>query len=467
MTKRIEEDSMGPIEVNEDRLWGAQTQRSLNHFSIGREHMPEEIIHAYSVIKEAAATVNAKNKSINQEKSNLIKKACQDIRQGKLTDHFPLYVWQTGSGTQTHMNVNEVIANHAAQQQGMPLGGKKPLHPNDDIYTGQSSNDTFPTAMHIAVCQLVCHQLLPALHQIKSTLAKKINEFDDIIKIGRTHLQDAVPLTLGQSFSSYYAQIEDSERDIFEGLERCYRLAIGGSAVGTGLNTPKQFKQEMIDAICNITSLPFEANPNAFSALSAHHEINKLNFSLTNLASSLSKMANDIRYLASGPRAGLGELILPQNEPGSSIMPGKVNPTQCEALTMIAAQVMGNSTTINIAASQGQFELNVYKPVIAHNIIQSLKLLSDGVRAFDQHCLQGIQANKEKINQHVQSSLMLVTALNSTIGYDQAAKVAKQAHQKNITLKEACLAMNLLDEATLDRLLDPSSMVPEQDDDLQ
>lgn len=464
MAKRIEHDSMGQIEVEDKALWGAQTQRSLAHFSIGKELMPVEIIHAYAVIKQAAAQVNGKHKRLSKEKSELIIEACQDIQKGKLAEHFPLYVWQTGSGTQTHMNINEVIANAAAQKQNKPLGQKDPLHPNDDINIGQSSNDTFPTTMHIAICKLLTENLLPTIQKFKHTLNEKINAFDHIIKIGRTHLQDAVPLTLGQVFSSFYAQIEDSERDIFNALESCYRLAIGGSAVGTGLNTPKDFKYEVIEAISTITKLPFEPNPNGFSALSAHHEINKLSLSLVNLATSLTKIANDIRWLASGPRAGIGELILPQNEPGSSIMPGKVNPTQCEALTMICAQIMGNGHTINFASSQGHFELNVYKPVIAYNIIQSIQLLNDGMLAFNQHCLIGIQANETAIQKNVSASLMLVTALNDAIGYDKAAEVAKKAHQEHSSIRDACLALGILDEQQLDELLNPSNMIPTNED---
>jgi fumarate hydratase, class II len=455
---RTENDSMGNIEVNQGMLWGAQTQRSLQNFQIGCESMPQPIIKAYAYIKKACATVNCKNKTLSEDKEKAIHKACDDILNGTLDQHFPLKVWQTGSGTQTHMNINEVIANRAAQDQNLPLGQKDPIHPNDHVNQSQSSNDTFPTAMHIAVVQSIVHQVLPEIESMITMLNKKENEFDSIIKIGRTHLQDAVPLRLSQAFSSFTAMLRHSRNELFLALDPLYELAIGGTAVGTGLNTPKDFAENVVDIISTETTLPFLPAQNKFAALSGHAPIVGAMSALKNLAMTLFKMANDIRFLASGPRCGLGELILPANEPGSSIMPGKVNPTQCEALTMIAAQVFGNDATVGFAASQGHFELNVYKPVIAYNVLQATQLLSEGMKSFTKNALDGLKANEANIAKHLEQSLMLVTALNPIVGYDKSAEIAYNAHAKGITLKASCVELGFLSENDFDRHVDPKSM---------
>ncbi|HJN37311.1 MAG TPA: class II fumarate hydratase [Gammaproteobacteria bacterium] len=461
---RTENDSMGSIEVDNDKLWGAQTQRSLENFEIGSEPMPTSIIKAYAYIKKACATVNHQNKTLSEDNKQSIHKACDDIINGTLQAHFPLGVWQTGSGTQTHMNVNEVIANRAAQSLNLPLGTKSPVHPNDHVNQSQSSNDTFPTAMHIAITQAIVYQILPEIEAMLTLLSQKENEFDNIIKIGRTHLQDAVPLSLSQAFSSFTSMLRHSRNEIFLALDPMYELAIGGTAVGTGLNTPKDFAQNVVDVISEETSLPFLPAQNKFAALSSHAPIVQAMGSLKNLAMSLFKMANDIRFLASGPRCGLGELILPANEPGSSIMPGKVNPTQCESLTMIATQVFGNDATVSFAASQGHFELNVYKPVIAYNVLQAAQLLSEGMKSFSKNALKGLKANEANIKKHLDQSLMLVTALNPIIGYDKAAKIAKNAHQKGLTLKASCVELGYLSENEFDRYSNPKNMLNNSDD---
>lgn len=456
---RLESDSMGTIEVPADHFGGAQTQRSLINFNIGRETMPRELIRAFGVLKKAAAITNRELDKLSKEKEKLIVQAADEVIEGKLNDHFPLHIWQTGSGTQTNMNTNEVISNRAIQIAGGEMGSKKPIHPNDDVNMSQSSNDTFPTAMHIAAAEMINHQLIPAVKMLRDTLAKKEKEFKGIIKIGRTHLQDAVPLTLSQEFSGYVAQLDHDLKAIHEVLPNLYRLAIGGTAVGTGLNTHPQFAEKVSAHIAALTKLPFVSAKNKFAALAAHDEIVLTSGVLKTLACSLMKFANDIRWLASGPRCGLGELTLPANEPGSSIMPGKVNPTQCEAMTMVCVQVMGNDATIGFAGSQGNFELNVYKPVMIYNLIQSIYLLADTSRSFNEHCAVGITANNDKIDEYLHGSLMLVTALNQVIGYDKASKIAKKAFADGTNLKDACLALGFLSAEEFDKAVDPKKMV--------
>ena len=453
---------MGEVNVPEDAYYGAQTARSLENFDIGTEKMPGELIAAFAVLKKAAAQVNCELGLLAEKKTRLIVQAAEEVIEGKLDDHFPLSVWQTGSGTHTNMNVNEVIANRAIELAGGVLGSKKPIHPNDDVNRSQSSNDTFPTAMHIAAAVAITRDLLPAVEMLAGSLNEKSREFSDIVKIGRTHLMDAVPLTLGQEFSGYAEQIERGRRRIAQCLPGLYELAIGGTAVGTGLNTHPEFAVRAARKIADLTGLPFVTAPNKFEALAAHDTMVETSGALTTLAVSLTKVANDIRWLASGPRCGIGELSIPANEPGSSIMPGKVNPTQCEALTMIAAQVMGNHTTITFAGASGNFELNVYKPVIIHNLLQSVRLLSDGCRSFGQRCVAGITANEAVIAEHVRKSLMLVTALNPHIGYDKAARIAKQAHAQGTTLKEAAVSLGLLSAEEFDRLVVPEKMTRPQ-----
>lgn len=456
---RTESDSMGTIEVPADHYGGAQTQRSLINFNIGRETMPPELIRAFGILKKAAAITNFELKKLSKDKEKLIIEAAQEVIDGKLNEHFPLYIWQTGSGTQTNMNANEVISNRAIQMAGGEMGSKSPIHPNDDVNMSQSSNDTFPTAMHIAAAEMITHQLIPAVTALRDTLLKKQNEFKDIIKIGRTHLQDAIPLTLGQEFSGYVSQLEFDLRTIQAVLPSLYQLAIGGTAVGTGLNTHPQFADKVAAEIATLTKLPFVSAKNKFAALAGQEEMVFTSGALKTLASSLMKIANDVRWLSSGPRCGLGELHIPENEPGSSIMPGKVNPTQCEAMTMVCVQVMGNDTAIGIAGSQGNFELNVFKPVIIYNLIQSIYLLTDTCNSFNEHCAKGITANKEKIDEYLHKSLMLVTALNQVIGYDKASKIAKKAHKDKSTLKEACLALGFLTADEFDKVMDPKKMV--------
>jgi fumarate hydratase class II len=462
-TTRTETDSMGPVEVPADRYWGAQTQRSLHHFSIGEDRMPVEVIRAFGVLKKACALVNAELGKLPREKADLIVRAAEEVAEGKLDDHFPLFVWQTGSGTQTNMNVNEVIANRAIELAGGELGSKRPVHPNDDVNMSQSSNDTFPSAMHIAAVRMVVERLLPSVRALRDALARKAEEFAGIVKIGRTHLQDAVPLTLGQEFSGYVAQLDDGIARIEESLSGLYRLAIGGTAVGTGLNAPREFGDRVAARVAELTGLPFVSDPNKFAALAAHDAMVHAHGALRTLAVSLMKVANDIRWLASGPRSGLGELSLPENEPGSSIMPGKVNPTQSEALTMVCCQVMGNDVAVAVAGSQGNFELNVFKPVIARNFLHSARILADACRTFREFCVEGIRPNRERIAELVDRSLMLVTALSPRLGYDKAAEIAKKAHREGKTLKEAALELGYLSEAEYDELVRPERMVGPED----
>lgn len=455
---RTESDSIGTIDVPADQYGGAQTARSQINFAIGREKMPPELIRAFGILKKSAALANLELNKLPQEIGELILKAADEVISNELDDHFPLSIWQTGSGTQTNMNTNEVISNRAIELAGGKLGSKDPVHPNDHVNMSQSSNDTFPTAMHIAAVEMIVNQLIPAVTHLRDALAKKQEEFTDIVKIGRTHLQDAVPLTLGQEFSGYVAQLNANLSAITDVLPHLHRLALGGTAVGTGLNTHKEFALRACKHIEAMTGQPFISAPNKFAALAAHDEIVLASGVLRTLACSLMKIANDVRWLASGPRSGLGELILPANEPGSSIMPGKVNPTQCEALTMVCTQVMGNDAAIGFAGSQGNFELNVYKPVMIYNLIQSIYLISDGCESFTTHCVVGIEANRTRINEHLNNSLMLVTALNPVIGYDKAAEIAKKAHKEVLTLREACLALGYLTGDQFDEAMQPQQM---------
>jgi fumarate hydratase class II len=455
---RTETDSMGPIEVPADRYWGAQTQRSLHHFSIGEEHMPRPVIRGMAVLKKAAALVNQELGKLPADQADLIVRAADEILAGQLADEFPLFVWQTGSGTQTNMNVNEVISNRAVELAGGKKGAKDPIHPNDHVNLSQSSNDTFPTAMHVAAAEEVVHRLLPAVQALRDALDVKAKGFDDIVKIGRTHLQDAVPMTLGQEFSGYVAQLDADRARIEATLPGLYELAIGGTAVGTGLNAPPEFAERVAAKIAELTGLPFVSAPNKFAALAAHDALVHASGALRTLAVSLMKIANDIRWLASGPRAGLGELTLPENEPGSSIMPGKVNPTQSEALTMVCTQVLGNDVTIGVAGSQGNFELNVFKPVMILDFLQSVRLLTDAQTNFRRFAVEGLEANTDRIAEHVASSLMVVTALTPHLGYDRAAEIAKHAHHRRTSLKEAAVALGHLTAEEFDRLVRPERM---------
>lgn len=459
MTTRIETDSMGEIAVANDRYWGAQTERSLHHFNIGSDIMPKEVTHAFGILKKAAALTNVDLGKLPQDKASLIIKAADEVSRGLLDDHFPLHVWQTGSGTQSNMNANEVISNRAIALAGGELGSKTPIHPNDHVNMSQSSNDTFPTAMHIAAALAFKQKLLPAVTALRNGLAAKMDAFKDIVKIGRTHLQDAVPLTLGQEFSGYVAQLDACIKRIELVLPELYELALGGTAVGTGLNTHPQFAEKAAAHIAALTGLPFVSAPNKFAALAAHEPLVMAHSVLKTLACALMKIANDVRWLGSGPRCGIGELILPENEPGSSIMPGKVNPTQCEAMTMVCAQVIGNDTSVAVADSQGNFELNVFKPVIIFNVLHSLNLLSDTCRSFQEFCVEGLQANRAVIDQYVQNSLMLVTALNQHIGYDKAAKIAKTAHHDNTSLLEAAVKLGFLTEQQFKDYVRPEKMI--------
>jgi len=456
---RTESDSFGPIEVPAERYWGAQTQRSLRYFAIGDDVMPREVIHAFGVLKKAAALVNLALGLLPADKARVIAQVADEIAAGKLDEHFPLRVWQTGSGTQTNMNVNEVIANRAAELAGLPMGGKKPLHPNDDVNMSQSSNDTFPTAMHIAAVEASERSLVPTVRRLRDALAAKAEEFRDVVKIGRTHLMDAVPLTLGQEFSGYVAQLDADLGRLRAVLPDLCELALGGTAVGTGLNAPPRFGELAAAKIAELTGLPFVTAPNKFAALAAHDALVMASGALRTLAVSLMKIANDLRWLGSGPRAGLGELRLPENEPGSSIMPGKVNPTQCEAMTMVCVQVLGNDAAIAMAGSQGNFELNVFKPLIVHDFLHSTRLLTDACRSFTDHLVVGLQADRARIAQLMQSSLMLVTALSPHIGYDKAAQVAHKAHHENTTLRDAAVALGYLTGEEFDRLVRPDTMV--------
>ncbi len=459
MDVRIESDSMGDVPVPADRYWGAQTQRSLQNFRIGHDHFPREMIRALGVVKKAAALTNRELGSLEAEITDLIVAAATEVIDGKFDDHFPLVVWQTGSGTQSNMNANEVISNRAIEQAGGSMGSKDPVHPNDHVNRGQSSNDVFPTAMHIAAADAIENQLLGSLQQLHATFESKSKEFDDIIKIGRTHLQDATPLTLGQELSGHAHQLSEGIRRARQALAPLYQLALGGTAVGTGLNTHKDFADEVAGHIAQITGQPFVTAPNKFEALAAHDAIVEASGQLRTIAASLMKIANDVRWLASGPRCGFGEIRLPENEPGSSIMPGKVNPTQCEALTMVCVQVMGNDTAVGFAGSQGNFELNVFKPVMIHNLLHSARLLTDAVRSFNDNCAFGIEPNRERIEELMHQSLMLVTALNPHIGYDNAAKVAKKAYADGTTLSEAAVALGLLQEGEFEQKVDPAKMV--------
>ena len=457
-TTRMETDSMGAIEVASDRYWGAQTERSLLHFNIGHDVMPREMIRALGILKKAAALVNVDLKKLAPEKARFITQAADEVIEGKLDAHFPLRIWQTGSGTQTNMNANEVISNRAIELAGGVLGSKKPVHPNDDVNMSQSSNDTFPTAMHIAAAMQVKNALLPAVRQTAEAIEAKAHLFAGVVKVGRTHLQDATPLTVGQEMGGWAALLRADLARQEQALDGLYNLAIGGTAVGTGLNAHPEFAERAARKIAELTGLPFRSHPNKFAALSAHDEIVFASGALKTLAASLMKIANDIRWLASGPRCGLGELTLPENEPGSSIMPGKVNPTQCEAITMVAVQVMGNDAAIGFAGSQGNFELNVFKPVMIHNFLHSVRLIADACHGFVEYAVKGMEIDRERIDQYVKNSLMLVTALSPRIGYDKAAKVAHTAHHEKISLREACLKLGYLSGEEFDRLVRPEEM---------
>ncbi len=459
MESRIEKDSMGEVKVPASVYWGAQTQRSLENFKIGSQRFSRSMIWAMGVVKKAGAQANLELGKLSAEKAALIEKASDFVIKGELDDNFPLVVWQTGSGTQSNMNVNEVIANRAIELAGGVVGSKDPIHPNDDVNKSQSSNDTFPTYMHLAAVKEVTEKLLPNLKHFRLALDKKAKEFKSVIKIGRTHMMDATPLTLGQEISGYVAQLELAEKNIEGTLSAVYELSLGGTAVGTGINSHPDYAKLVAKKIANLTGQPFVSAPNKFAVSSAHDALVILSSSLKNLAVSCMKIANDVRLLASGPRCGLGELILPANEPGSSIMPGKVNPTQCEALTMVCAQVMGNDVTVGIAGSQGHLELNVYKPVIIHNVLESVVLLGDAVLSFSRNCVEGMTANHHRIQQNLENSLMLVTALNQVIGYDKAAKIAKKAWEENLTLKQAATELNFISESDFDKYVRPEKMV--------
>ncbi len=460
MTKtRTETDTFGPIEVAADRFWGAQAQRSLGNFKIGWEKQPASIVRALGIVKRAAAETNMALGKLDKTIGETIVKAAQEVIDGRLDDHFPLVVWQTGSGTQSNMNANEVISNRAIEMLGGVMGSKKPVHPNDHVNMAQSSNDTYPTAMHIACAEQVTHELMPALAHLHTALKKKVAAFDHIIKIGRTHTQDATPLTLGQEFSGYAAQVSSANHRLKQSLEGLYELAQGGTAVGTGLNAPKGFAEGVAARIAAITHLPFVTAPNKFEALAAHDAMVFAHGAINAAAVALFKIANDIRFLGSGPRSGLGELALPENEPGSSIMPGKVNPTQCEALTQVCAHIFGNNAAITFAGSQGHFELNVYNPVMAYNFLQSVRLLSDAANSFTSNCIADIEAREDNIKAGLDRSLMLVTALAPKIGYDAAAKIAKTAHKNGTTLRQEAVGGGYVTDTEFDDIVDPSKML--------
>jgi fumarate hydratase class II len=459
MAFRIESDSMGDIQVPSDRYYGAQTARSLIHFDIGHDIMPRELIRALGILKKASALVNRDLGKLPEDKCQLIVQAADEVIEGKLAGHFPLRVWQTGSGTQTNMNANEVISNRAIELAGGTMGSKDPIHPNDHVNMGQSSNDTFPTVMHIAAAEEINRRLLPMVKQLRDTLHEKAQSFEGIIKIGRTHLMDATPITLQQEFSGYVVQLSKGTERIDACLPDLYELALGGTAVGTGLNTHPEFAVRAATEIAKLTGLPFITAPNKFESLAAHDAIVQTSGTLKTVACSLMKIANDVRWLASGPRCGIGEIRLPENEPGSSIMPGKVNPTQCEAMTMVAAQVIGNDAAIAFGGASGNFELNVYKPLMIHNLLHSVRLLADACGMFDEHCAGGIEANPVNIANYLRDSLMLVTALNPHIGYDNAAKVAKKAFADNSTLKEAAVGLGLLTSDDFDKFVRPENMI--------
>ena len=459
MKTRVETDSMGEVQVPEDRYWGAQTQRSLENFKIGGHRFSSAVIRAFGIVKKASALANQKLGKLDQGKTDLIVKAADEVIAGKLDDHFPLVVWQTGSGTQSNMNANEVIANRAIEIGGGKVGDKKSIHPNDDVNKSQSSNDVFPTVMHVAAVLDLTGKLLPAVKELREALEVKSRGFESIIKIGRTHLMDATPLTLGQEFGGYAAQLAFAEARIKESLGPLYELALGGTAVGTGLNTHPKWADTVAAEIATLTKAPFVTAPNKFAALAAHDAIVNASAATRALAVACFKIASDIRLLGSGPRCGIGEIFLPSNEPGSSIMPGKVNPTQCEALTMVAVQVMGNDTAVAFAGSQGHFELNVFKPVMIHNLLESARLLTDACHSFKDNCVVGIEPNRDQITKHLNNSLMLVTALNQVIGYDNAAKVAKTAFEKNQTLKEAAVSLGLISAEEFDKHVRPENMI--------
>ena len=459
MKTRTERDSIGPVEVPSDRYYGAQTQRSFENFKIGGERFPREFIRAYGILKKAAASVNNEFGILEESTKSAIHNAVGEVIEGKLDDHFPLVVWQTGSGTQTNMNFNEVIANRAIEMLGGELGSKDPVHPNDHVNMSQSTNDTFPTAINIAAVESIHQQLIPAMQQLRDTLDEKAKAFSTIIKLGRTHLQDATPLSLGQEFSGYVSALDHGLNRVEKALDHCYELAMGGTAVGTGINSVEGFGIAVSKEIAEITGLPFRTAENKFEALGGQDCIVELSGALKVVAVSLFKIANDIRWLASGPRSGIGEISIPANEPGSSIMPGKVNPTQCEALTMLCTQVIGNDTTITLAGASGNFELNVYRPVIAYNILQSIRLLADGCKSFSKHAVVGITPNQERIDHNLYNSLMLVTALNPHIGYDKAAEVAKKAFKDKSTLREAIIQLDYMSGEDFDRLVQPEQMI--------
>jgi len=456
---RTERDSIGSVEVPSDRYYGAQTQRSFDNFKIGGERFPREFIRAYGILKKAAASVNNAFGILEESTKSAIHNAAGEVIEGELDDHFPLVIWQTGSGTQTNMNFNEVIANRAIEMLGGELGSKDPVHPNDHVNMSQSTNDTFPTAINIAAVESIHQQLVPAMQQLRDTLEEKAKAFSTIVKLGRTHLQDATPLSLGQEFSGYVSALDHGLNRVEKALDHCYELAMGGTAVGTGINSVEGFGIAVAKEIAEITELPFRSAENKFEALGGQDSIVELSGALKVVAVSLFKIANDIRWLASGPRSGIGEISIPANEPGSSIMPGKVNPTQCEALTMLCTQVIGNDTTITLAGASGNFELNVYRPVIAYNILQSIRLLADGCRSFSEHAVSGIEPNQERIDHNLYNSLMLVTALNPHIGYDKAAEVAKKAFKDKSTLREAIIQLNYLSGEDFDRLVQPEQMI--------
>jgi fumarate hydratase class II len=458
MTTRVEKDTMGEVKVDSSKYWGAQTQRSLLNFPIGEDRFPREMIRALGVLKKSAALVNQDLKKLSPEKAKAMVQACDEVIEGQLDEHFPLKIWQTGSGTQTNMNSNEVISNRAIEILGGEMGSKKPVHPNDDVNMGQSSNDTFPTAMHIAAAERTHQKLIPAIQKFRDSLLKKEKEFEKITKVGRTHMQDATPLTLAQEFSGFRTQMEKALERVEAASKDLYELAQGGTAVGTGLNSHPEFAEKFAKKVADLTGLPFITAPNKFESLAAHDALVFAHGALKTLAGSLMKIGNDIRLLGSGPRCGIGELILPANEPGSSIMPGKVNPTQCEAMTMVCAQVIGNDVAVNMGGSQGHLELNVYKPMMIFNYLNSVRLLSDAMDSFVDRCLEGIQANEEKIAEYLQDTLMLVTALNPHIGYDSAAKIAKTAYEKGQTLKETALELGLLTAEQYDEWVQPEKM---------
>jgi fumarate hydratase, class II len=459
MNMRIEKDSLGDVAVPEDKYWGAQTERSLENFPIGGHRMPIEVIHAFAFVKKAAALVNTELGLLPEDKCKVICQVCDQISAGQLNDHFPLVVWQTGSGTQTNMNVNEVISNRSIELMGGELGSKTPIHPNDDVNRSQSSNDTFPTAMHIAAVTMIHEVFFPKLRALRESLQQKSEAFMQIVKVGRTHLMDATPLTLGQEFSGYVSQIDHALKSVENALPHLLELALGGTAVGTGINTHPQFAEKSAKRICELTGYPFITAPNKFEALASHDAIVEMSGAMRQTACALMKIASDIRLMGSGPRCGIGELLLPANEPGSSIMPGKVNPTQCEALTMVCAQVIGNDAAIAVGGMSGHFELNVFKPLMIYNLLESIRILADASLSFKLRCVDGIEPDKKRIKHLLDHSLMLATALNTEIGYDKAAQIVKKAHTEGITLKEAALTLGFLTEETFDRVINPSKMV--------